>query len=204
MDSSGNKGKATYLNCFFRSLMFRRVATLSGIDSGSLFLKGIFVSSMTLFTILLIVLYNAKVLDYITIILVAILVFVFALEFTLGIVLTAFIYNLFLADSFMKIVNILMFSGSHGILIGAILLTLLKYKVNVNYGRSNTTVQPETAERNIGVLESGAAGTSSWKKEIEIRIEHEHASSIALMFFVVSFMAFCVLLVKNIRALRRK
>lgn len=106
-----DSGKATLTNCFKRSLMFKTVAHLIDMDSGMLFLKGV-VAKYLIF-LLIIELGNLLCGKFdifevlISMFIGTLIELIVSTPFTL---LLAFIFNLFLADSFMKVANIICFS----------------------------------------------------------------------------------------------
>lgn len=111
-----DNGKATLLNCLKRSLMFKTVALLSGMNSGMLFLKGVAAEYVVFILIIMLSSLFKDGFDITEML-------AFALAGTLmHIVISgpltlfvAFIINLFLKDDVMKIANIITFSRIYNI-----------------------------------------------------------------------------------------
>lgn len=107
-----DNGKATLLSCFKRSLMFKTVAHLSDMDSGTLFLKGVVAKYLVLLFITELANLFCGEFSVTNVVMLALFGTLVEIVIVTPITLLfAFIFNLFLADNFMKVANIIVFSG---------------------------------------------------------------------------------------------
>lgn len=195
MNTSDSSGNATYLGCFTRSLMFRTISTLGGSDSGMLFFKSFGLYYLILLIVIIVASLIGRNFEFAIITGLVIALLINTLFAALGLLLIAFVVNLFLVDSTFRIANIFLFSGSYVQLSLVIFVAIMASLTNLHEMVEKINRSRSNVARGIAPSQGSSAGAIG-KAGIPIMVWS------VFQFFAA--IAFIVLLVRNIRALRNK
>lgn len=175
--NSESNNDATFLNCFWRSLMFKRISYLNKSDSVALFFKTCSIYSLIYILDSVLPLFLARNFQFNDIYATTVSIISKIFRNVVSMFLICFILNIFLANSFIRIVNLFMFSGVH--------ILVFRIFVSIYFQCSNTAL----------------INRSEGSKKYNL-LTQEGYVIIALYMFTPIISIF--LLIRNIRALRKK